>query len=161
MFEMVSTHDETQKVLHSDFDINTHKKTFIDYLEVIIDEDGTVMYAVPSHVERLTELYMGRHAITRKELMHKMLHDPGCCGIDMSEWLCKQLHCICVWNDTYKGEPNQKQLNKLKTLKLSGVYHGPVHNTYEAQRKECEKIAKELKEFASKFIDGRCDEIDS
>lgn len=38
--------------LHSDFDIEQHKKIFIHYLEVVIDENGKIMYAVPSHQEK-------------------------------------------------------------------------------------------------------------
>lgn len=36
-------------VLHSKFDIETHKCTFIDYLEVVITSDGVIHYAIPSH----------------------------------------------------------------------------------------------------------------
>ena len=39
--------DEQQRVLHSPFYVETHKKTFKNYLEVMIDEDGIVHYAVP------------------------------------------------------------------------------------------------------------------
>lgn len=35
--------------LYSKFDIDKHAETFINYLEVIIDENGVVHYAVPSH----------------------------------------------------------------------------------------------------------------
>lgn len=148
MFEM-PTHDEMRDVLHSDFDIETHKNTFIDYLEVIIDEDGKVMYAVPSHTEKLYELYTKKNDITREEVLRRTI----CSGfpMDVAEYLCKELKCICVWNNAYKGEPNQKQLNKLKTLRLSGIYRGPVHNTYEEQRNKYRKIARELREFANNY----------
>lgn len=149
MFEIKPSDEEQQRVLHSEFDINTHKKTFIDYLEVVIDEFGNVMYAVPSHTEKLAEIYTGRNAVTRKAMITNMLTDHS--GLDMAEWLCKKTHCVCVWNDSYKGEPNQKQLNTLKTLKLSGIYHGPVYNTYERQREELRKIMHELKEFTQNF----------
>lgn len=35
--------------LYSQFDVSKHKQTYTNYLEVIIDSDGNVMYAVPSH----------------------------------------------------------------------------------------------------------------
>ena len=38
--------------LYCPFDIEKHKKTFINYLEVVILEDGTIEYAVPSHQEK-------------------------------------------------------------------------------------------------------------
>ena len=31
---------EQQRVLNSPFDIETHKRTFINYLEIIIDSEG-------------------------------------------------------------------------------------------------------------------------
>lgn len=46
-----------QEILQAPFDIETHKKTFIDYLEVIIRPDGTVEYAVPSHMYKLMSVY--------------------------------------------------------------------------------------------------------
>lgn len=42
------TQDE---VLHSPFNIETHKKTFVNYLEVVITSDGVIHYAIPSHQE--------------------------------------------------------------------------------------------------------------
>src|SRR5690606_29819 len=57
-----------QQVLHSPFDMETHKNTFINYLEVVIDADGTIMYAVPSHQEKLIRLACERHGLSRDEL---------------------------------------------------------------------------------------------
>ena len=131
----IEKESEQQKVLHSPFNIITHKKTFIDYLEVVIDDKGKIMYAVPSHMEMLIKIYMERYNVSREEIIHKLTYDPPWeYGLDMSAWLCDKLNCICVWNDSYKGKPNQVQLNKLKTLRLSGVYRGPVHDIYEEER---------------------------
>ena len=54
--------------VYSDFDIEKHKKTYIHYLEVVIDENGKIMYAVPSHQEKLITLACKRLNITREEL---------------------------------------------------------------------------------------------
>ena len=136
--------EQDQKVLHSEFNIETHKNTFINYLEVIIDDEGKIMYAVPSHMERLIEVYMERYNVTREEIICKLTYEPSWeYGLDMSSWLCEKLHCICVWFDCYKGKPNQIQLNKLKTLRLSGVYSGPVHDIYEEQNTINQEIKNE------------------
>lgn len=136
--------EQDQKVLHSEFNIETHKNTFINYLEVIIDDEGKIMYAVPSHMERLIEIYMERYNVTREEIICKLTYEPSWeYGLDMSAWLCEKLHCICVWFDCYKGKPNQIQLNKLKTLRLSGVYSGPVHDIYEEQNTINQEIKNE------------------
>ena len=42
--------------LGSTFDIEQHKAKYKNYLEVIIDANGTIMYAVPSHQEKASEL---------------------------------------------------------------------------------------------------------
>ena len=102
------------------------------------------MYAVPSHMERLIEVYMERYNVTREEIICKLTYEPSWeYGLDMSAWLCEKLHCICVWFDCYKGKPNQIQLNKLKTLRLSGVYSGPVHDIYEEQNTINQEIKNE------------------
>lgn len=144
--------DKFQEVLHSEFDIETHKNIFVNYLEVIIDDEGKIMYAVPSHMENLIEIYMERYNVTREEIVYKLTYEPPWeYGLDVSAWLCEKLHCICVWFDGYKGKPNQIQLNKLKTLRLSGVYHGPVHDVYEEAQKKLKEIMNELKEFGKNY----------
>ena len=42
--------------LQSEFDAEKHKEKYVNYLEVVIDENGTVMYAVPSHQEKVIEI---------------------------------------------------------------------------------------------------------
>ena len=144
--------DEQQRVLHSPFNIVTHKKTFVNYLEVVIDDKGEITYAVSSHMERLIEIYMERHNMTREQITNKLIYDPPWeYGLDMALYLCDKLNCICVWFEGYKGKPNQIQLNKLKTLRLSGVYHGPTNDIYEEERKRLKTIANELKEFAKNY----------
>ena len=49
-----------EKVLHSSFNVKTHKETFINYLEAIINPNGIIEYAVPSHMEKVYEKYIIR-----------------------------------------------------------------------------------------------------
>ena len=42
--------------LNSEFDIEQHKQTFINYLEILIEANGHVVYAVPSHIEKAVAL---------------------------------------------------------------------------------------------------------
>ena len=44
------------EILHSPFDMKTHKENFINYLEVVILENGTIEYAIPSHIKKLEEI---------------------------------------------------------------------------------------------------------
>ena len=89
---------EQQRVLRSPFDIETHKATFVNYLEVCIDEGGTPHYAVPSHQEWLVRKLM--------------------------DALCEMTRCVAVWNDCALGRCNARQRLALRRLKEAGLYRG-------------------------------------
>lgn len=109
--------------VYSDFDIEKHKQTFVNYLEVLILEDGKVMYAVPSHQELAIKIACEKLGISREELMHRCPPDYYC---DFLNWLLHITGAIAVWNRDFVGWPNPKQIAKLKILKLNGIYKGPV-----------------------------------
>lgn len=83
--------------LHSEFDIEKHKQTFINYLEVVIFPDGHIEYAVPSHQEKLIEVCQNILDISRDELAKRC---PPEYYFDFIVWLCNVSHCVSVW-DTY------------------------------------------------------------
>ena len=139
--------ERQQEVLNSPFNIKTHKETFVSYLEVIIDEDGKIFYAVPSHTHKLCEIYMNRFSVDNYEKTKKEIVEAAwSASLDMCEYLCVKTGCIAVWFQGYRGEPNQTQLNKLKTLRLSGVYMGPVHDINIEKRNELERLMKQIQE---------------
>ena len=98
--------DDTQKVLNGEFSIETHKRTFVDYLEVVITEEGDVVYAVPSHQEKLIDIAMKRLGVTRRQLYDMC---PPRLMFDVCEWLCDITGCVSVWNMCYVGKPNDIQ----------------------------------------------------
>lgn len=53
---MVKKHMEEEYNLYSKFDIQKHKENYINYLEVLILENGEVEYAVPSHQDKAVAL---------------------------------------------------------------------------------------------------------
>lgn len=110
-----------QSVLKNPFNIETHKKTFINYLEVIIDANGIIMYAVPSHQEKLIRLCCEKLRIDREDLNRLCPVEYYC---DFLTWLCKMSDCIAVWNNFYCGDLNDEQLATLKTLRNNGLYKG-------------------------------------
>lgn len=115
-------------VLNSPFNIETHKKTFVNYLEVIILPDGTVEYAIPSHQEKLISVCIERDGITRPELCDKCPPEYYC---DFTKWLSLYSGCVSVWNNFIMGNPNDLQAQALAELKNNGLYHGPSpSNTY-------------------------------
>ncbi len=110
------------EILHAPFNVETHKKTFVNYLEVIILPDGTVEYAVPSHQEKLISVCINKDGITRKELGDKCPQEYYC---DFTKWLCLYSGCVSVWDNFILGEPNELQSQTLLELKKNGLYHGP------------------------------------
>lgn len=109
--------------VYSDFDLVKHKEKFVNYLEVMIGEDGDVHYAVPSHQEYAISESCRKLGITRDELC-KMT--PKEYYLDWMTWLLMQCGMVAVWNDRYMGKPNNRQKNALKKMKLYGVYRGAI-----------------------------------
>lgn len=113
-----------QEVLHNPFSIETHAKTFVDYLEVVILEDGTVEYAVPSHMEKLLQLSMLKAGVSdRESFINSYCVDHG---ISVMEDLLEFTGCISVWTNAYIGKPNFKQRNMLELLKRHGLFKGQI-----------------------------------
>lgn len=110
-------------VLRMPFNIEVHKKTFINYLEVIIDEHGSVQYAVPSHQEKLIQLACKKRNVSRDELMDLC---PPEYYFNFMEWLCQVSQCVSVWNDFYIGNLNDKQRETLKKLSEEKLYKGKI-----------------------------------
>lgn len=109
--------------LHCDFDIEKHKETYINYLEVIITEDGIIHYTIPSHQEYLIRLALKVNDLTRSELADAIPDDYYC---DLLIWLCKITNSVSVWNDFMQFYSiNSKQIETLKQLHDSGLYMGP------------------------------------
>ncbi|MCA1064597.1 hypothetical protein QTG56_23610 (plasmid) [Rossellomorea sp. AcN35-11] len=111
----------TQEILRGPFNIDRHKKAFTDYLEVIIDEEGIIMYATPSHQEKLIAISCKKLNITREDLYDEC---PKEYYFDLMNWLCKVSGCIALWNERREGHPNQKQQETINTLIKEGLYFG-------------------------------------
>lgn len=109
--------------LHSEFDISKHKENFVNYLEVLIEPDGHVVYAVPSHQEKAIELAMKAKGWTRYELRDAC---PPEYWFDFLEWLLGLTGCISVWTNMIVGKPNDAQKETLKELKKAGLYKGVI-----------------------------------
>lgn len=114
--------------LQSEFDIEKHKKKFIDYLEVMICKDGKVVYAVPSHQMKAEELCCDKLGISRKELIEHYPHQLAYC-YDYMTWLLTICGAIAVWNDfcAFGTDPlTKEQRATLRRLKMSGLYRGRI-----------------------------------
>ena len=101
--------------LYSTFDIDQHKATFIDYLEVIITNDGVIHYAVPSHQQYVSNIIKKEHLLNEEEF---------CAVMPMTafhEFLLAYSGAVMVWSHGYTGIPNKKQLLQLQLLHNEGL----------------------------------------
>lgn len=112
-----------EEVLHSAFDIETHKKTFVNYLEVVITPDGTIEYAVPSHQEKLIRIATEKLSVSRRELYDMCLIEYM---FDVTKWLCKITGYVSVWDNFFCGYPNKDQIAALRMLRDEGVFRGEL-----------------------------------
>lgn len=113
--------------IYCDFDIEKHKQTYIDYLEVLILRDGTVVYAVPSHQAKAEQLCCEQLNVTHDELIYKCPTEYYC---DYMTWLLTKCGAIAVWNRFYKAGEfgiNNRQRTTLRKLKLHGLYKGTMY----------------------------------
>lgn len=121
-------HIRQQEVLHSKFDIETHKNTFIDYLEVCIDPDGVIHYAIPSHTEWCIKYIAARDNVPETDVRYgnepyTQEYQESIFAID---YVTKLSRCISVWTWNYMGIPNDAQLQTLRELKMVGLYKGDI-----------------------------------
>lgn len=110
-------------LLYLPFDIETHKANFINYLEVVILEDGTVEYAVPSHQEKAIQIGMEKTGQDRDTFYNSC---PPEYYFDVMKWLSLATGIVFVWNNGIMGTPNLKQCERLNEFHKAGIYHGPV-----------------------------------
>lgn len=82
--------------IYSKFDIEQHKATFINYLEVVIDPDGEIKYAVPSHQEILIKIACNKFGWSRDQLNKEC---PKEYYFDFMTWLCNITGYVSVWNE--------------------------------------------------------------
>lgn len=120
---MYVDYSRQQQVLHSPFDIETHRQTFTNYLEAVVDETGIVHYAVPSHQQFMINYLIQVKYGTRDALDAAV---PREYYADYNTWLCNESGMILVWNNCFSGTPNDLQRDALKKLYDAGLYTGPT-----------------------------------
>lgn len=113
--------------LHCPFDIDKHKRNYVHYLEVVIKEDGTIEYAVPSHQHKLLEVASRRLGVPKQKIVEDC---PKSMYADYTVYLCRISKCISVWeNFIIYDEINEKQIASLMLLRFHGLYCGNIPET--------------------------------
>ena len=112
--------------IYSPFNLDKHKATYKEYLEALLLEDGSIVYAVPSHQEKAANLACERLGITRDELSDMC---PTEFYFDYLNWMLSITNSVAVWNNMIScWSINVKQINILRKLKMNGLYKGPIPN---------------------------------
>lgn len=125
--------------VYCNFDLDKHKQKYVNYLEVMIEEDGTVHYAVPSHQEWAIYAACRKLGVSREELCDMT---PADFYFDWLTWLLMQSGSMAVWNNHYECQrPTRAQYNTLRRLKLGGVYHGDLPRMPKSVS-ECQTVQK-------------------
>ena len=114
--------------VQSPFDIKRHQETFINYLEVLILEDGTIEYAVPSHQGKALELACKKLNKTKQEIEDMCPREYYC---NYLYWLLGLTGSVSVWGNCAEHfimyeTINKNQILTLKRLKKYGLYKGDI-----------------------------------
>lgn len=118
--------------VYSPFNLEKHREKYHHYLEVMIEADGTIHYAVPSHQEWAIAAACKKLNVSRDTLCE--MTPPAYYG-DWLTWILMQTGAMAVWDTGYIcKEPTKAQYAALRRLKLGCVYHGklPMMNTQKA-----------------------------
>lgn len=125
LYDYLSAKEEGYSI-YSEFDIDKHKEKYINYFEVIIDKDGAVHYAVPSHMEKLIRMACEQFQVTREGLNEKIPRKYHC---DMLPWLCMVTGALSVWtNGIDYHSITEKHYETLLELQKAGLYKGILPN---------------------------------
>ena len=139
------THDPIE-VLQGPFDPDVHAETFHNYLEVVIDPEGTVSYASPSHLKALERAWCqiyGRYDDPNDERNLDDLYARMPESANPLQWLMDRTGYVCVWTDRIESASwdwspkreytgvNGAQAIALQDLAERGLYRGYVPITLE------------------------------
>lgn len=116
---------DPNEVLHGPFDPDVHAETFTDYLEIIIKPDGTIVYAVPSHVMALARIRAG-HDVPLDGLFRELESIPS--TESPLDYLVERTGCTSLWtrHAVYPHSITDAQRTAIIDLQRRGLYKGPL-----------------------------------
>lgn len=86
--------------------------------------NGRIMYAVPSHQEKLISMVMEAQGWTRDQLNDMC---PPRFHFDFLDWLLLLARAVSVWRGfCIAPAPNQKHIDALRRLSEAGLYTGAI-----------------------------------
>lgn len=127
-----------QEVISQPFNIETHKETFTNYLEVIIFPNGVIEYANPSHNDKLFMIayknttgedisFSDSDYFENKKLFENNV--PKEWWLDMIQYYVNLTGCVCVWKNKAvipRQELSSEQITSLISLAKENLYSGYI-----------------------------------
>lgn len=101
--------------VYSDFDVDLHKKTFINYCEVIIDPHGTIHYAIPSHTVFLEKYGAHERNMSVDEFLDLC---PQSMYANYITWLLDETGCVSCWSKGFKVGSKLLTCEQIQSLQL-------------------------------------------
>lgn len=147
--------------------ISRHKSKYINYCEAIITEDGTIQYAIPSHQNKLIELYgvpMSQGQVLDydgKEFTDLKNKVPV--QANFTYWLADYLNAVIIWYDytVFPLNYTKDQISVVKSLIENDVLSKNSKIVLTKEYRHCtlfedsvpdeEDFTKLLKEFDKRY----------
>lgn len=98
------------EVLHSPFDLETHKATFVNYFETVILPDGKIEYAIPSHDKYVENRMKAVFNITDEDIYSA--------AMSVYDFWYANVGLILCWSNFYKFATNKPTDAQIKTLAM-------------------------------------------
>lgn len=113
--------------LYCKFDLEMHKKTYINYLEVSVFPDGHIEYAIPSHQQHLENTAAALRNVSIQELREMCPEDMR---FDYLQWLCDITGCAAVWDFAVRlpKDCSPELLDSLSALCREDLLHFSMNN---------------------------------
>lgn len=100
----------------NEFEADLHREVFKDYLELVIDRHGNIVYATPTHEWVMEWLYRGEFGSEPRNDFEKAE------ASDYFGFLMEKVGAVCVWLEGYEGDPNEEQEKSLAWLCDQGFF---------------------------------------
>lgn len=101
------------------FSIERHKKTFVNYTELVINRDGEIMYATPSHEQKLIKIILENNPdMTYNDLMDEAYKTASV--FNWMNWLMNKSGCMVVYTN---GIAYYKSMTKAQIEAVRELYH--------------------------------------
>lgn len=142
---------DTTAILQSDFDFATHSKSFHNYCEVVILEDGKIEYAVPSHDQKLLSVVAKKYATTIPMLVHKFEGEAQAWYWEICSY---NTRCMQVTNEYAKFffMPTQRQLAAASLLVKTGCCDSQLLESIHQGIRYYKKATANLKEHSPEIL---------